>query len=327
MEKITRYWILCLLLLIAGTGQAQDLKKVAQTGLQFLKVDLSARPAAMGGAYTMVGDDASAMFYNPAGMAHMTSGTNIFATRTNWIADIAYTAGAASKTIGNIGTFGVNFISCDYGEIIGTRVSSDVSGFEETGNVDVGAYALGVSYARRLSNKFTIGGQVKYAYQHLGESTLSEDETVTNEVGGVAFDFGTMFYPGFRSFRLGMSVRNFSQQFKYAEEGFQLPLTFRIGFAMDVLDLVGDHNNSFVLALDAIHPRDYTERIHVGGEYWWMNMLALRAGYKTNYDEESLSFGFGFRQAFSGINLKIDYAYSPMDRFSNVNRFTIGASF
>jgi len=328
MKKITPFWIAILLVIgSASFGQAQDLKKVAQTGLQFLKVDLTARPAAMGGAYIMVGNDASAMFYNPAGMAHMTARTDFFVTRTNWIADIAYTAGAVSRDLGNFGTLGVNFISCDYGEIIGTQVASSASGFEETGNVDVSAYAFGVSYARGLSDKFSVGGQIKYASQHLGESTFSDGETVTNKVGGLAYDFGTIFYPGFKSFRLGMSVRNFSQQFKYAEEGFQLPLTFRIGFAMDMLDLLGDHENSLVLALDAIHPRDYTERIHVGGEFWWRNLLALRAGYKTNYDEQSFSLGFGFQQSFGATKLKIDYSYSAMERFSYINRFTFGAAF
>ncbi|MEJ2050535.1 MAG: PorV/PorQ family protein [Calditrichota bacterium] len=328
MKKITPFWIAILLIIgSAGFGQAQDLKKVAQTGMQFLKVDLTARPAAMGGAYIMVGNDASAMFYNPAGMAHMTSNTDFFVTRTNWIADIAYTAGAVSRDLGNFGTIGLNFISCDYGEIIGTQVSSNVSGFEETGNVDVSAYAFGVSYARGLSDKFSIGGQIKYASQHLGQSTFSDGETVTNKVGGLAYDFGTIFYPGFKSFRLGMSVRNFSQQFKYAEEGFQLPLTFRIGFAIDMLDLLGDHENSFVLALDAIHPRDYTERIHMGGEFWWRDLLALRAGYKTNYDEQGFSLGFGFQPSFGTTQLKIDYSYSAMGRFANVNRFTFGAAF
>ncbi len=187
--------------------------------------------------------------------------------------------------MGNWGTFGLSIISADYGESIGTRVADNPQGFIETGDLKMGAYAVGLSYSRALSTQFLIGGQAKYAHENLGENLMPGGETVTNEVGGFAFDFGTIYYPGFRSFRFGMSVRNFSPQYRYQEETFELPLTFRIGAAMDVLDLVGGiPNSSLLISVDALHPRSYTERIHVGGEYWFRDLLALRGGYKFNYD-------------------------------------------
>jgi len=106
-----------------------------------------------------------------------------------------------------------------------------------------------------------------------------------------------------------------------------LPLTFKIGAAMDVLDLMGEHGNPLLIAIDAIHPRDYTERIHIGGEYWYNNMIALRAGYKFNYDEEGFSAGIGFQQTIAGVALKLDYAYSDLGVFDAVSRFSFGISF
>jgi hypothetical protein len=109
-----------------------------------------------------------------------------------------------------------------------------------------------------------------------------------------------------------------------------LPLTYFIGIAFDALELAGDFNNdihSLMIALDAIHPRDYAERLHLGAEYWFKNMVAVRTGYKFNYDEEGISFGAGLKYNVSGLNLKLDYAYSNFVVFESVNRISIGASF
>jgi hypothetical protein len=306
-----------------------QIKKLGQTGLQFLKVDVSPRAAAMGGAYTMPGNDASAMFYNPAGMARLEHSFDFFASRTEWIAEISYNAAGVAKTVENLGTFGVSLVFADYGDdIIGTQVAQTEKGYEITGPLDVGAYAVGVSYARALTDKFAVGGQVKYASQHLGSSVLTAGGSPEeNRVSGLAFDFGTIFYPGFESLRVGMSVNNFSSQFKYEDEPFQLPLTFKIGAAMDVLDLLGEHRSPLLIAIDAIHPRDYTERIQVGGEYWYNDLIAFRGGYKFNYDEESFSLGAGFKHTIGGTAVKLDYSYSDLGRFDAVSRFSLGIAF
>jgi hypothetical protein len=300
------------------------LKKVGQTGLQFLKVGVGARPAAMGEAFAMVGNDANALFYNPAGIAKMPSKFDILASMTNWIADIKYNAAGLVINGGNLGNFGISIISANYPKVIGTRVAATEKGYVETGDIEPSAFSAGLVYARSLTDKFTVGGQIRYASQSLGSNLFVDSSVVKNRVSGLTYDFGTIFYPGFKSLRLGMNIVNFSAQFKYEETPFQLPLTFKISFAMDVLDFWGEHaGNSLVLCFDAIHPRDYTERIHIGGEYWFKDLIAIRAGYKFNYDEESLSAGFGFK--YHGI--KLDYAYSAFGVFGAVNRFTIGMSF
>jgi long-subunit fatty acid transport protein len=329
MKKLIILLVVVFCATIFTVPAQSTIKKIAQTGLQFLKVDASARAAAMGGAYTMPGNDASAMFYNPAGMALMQNDFDIFVSRTEWIADISYNVAGVAKDLGIWGTFGVSFIVADYGgDLIGTRVATTEKGYEKTGTIDVGAYAVGLSYARSMTDKFSIGGQVKFAAQHLGSSILTAGgDEIENKVSGFAFDFGTIFYPGFQSLQIGMSINNFSGEFKYEETGFQLPLTFKIGAAMDVLDLMGEHGNPLLIAIDAIHPRDYTERIHIGGEYWYNNMIALRAGYKFNYDEEGFSAGIGFQQTIAGVALKLDYAYSDLGVFDAVSRFSFGISF
>jgi hypothetical protein len=303
-----------------------QVKKVAQTGLQFLKVDVSPRAAAMGGAYTLAGDNATAMFSNPAGIALGDAGLDVFAGSISWIADISFNAFGLTKDLGNWGTIGLSFMNSDYGEIIGTRVDPGEQGFIETDQVEVGEYAAGLTYARKLTDKFTIGIQGKQAYQHLGENLFPDSTTVQNEVSGWAFDFGTVFYPGFKSFRFGMSIRNFSEDFIYQEESFSLPLTFRLGIAMDVLDLLGDHSNSLLVAIDAVDPRDYTERLNIGAEYMFKDMFAFRLGYKHNYDLEGLTAGLGANLSVGTTGIRIDYAFSDMGIFGMTNRVAVGFS-
>lgn len=304
------------------------INKTAQTGLQFLKVDVGARAAAMGGSYVMVGDDATAMFYNPAGMAKMENNVDFFVSRTEWLADISYNAGALAKNFGKLGTVGISYIAADYGDMMGTIYDgSTEQGYSTTGALDVGAYSIGISYAKAMTNKFTIGGQVKYCAQNLGSNLLSDGTTMDNKVSGMAYDFGTMFYPGFKSFRLGMTIRNFSPEFKYVEEGFELPLTFALGFAMDVLDFMGEHENRLLVSLDATHPRDYSERLHLGAEYLFMDMIALRGGYKFNYDSEGFTAGVGFQKDISGLLLDIGYSFAENEYFDAVNRVSFGIAF
>jgi len=329
MKTLTKIIVVTVLVVGLAVPAHSDVKKVGQTGLQFLKVDMGARAAAVGGAYTMIGNDANALFYNPAGTAEMDKSLDFTSTMTQWIADINYSGVGVVKNLGTFGAVGLSAVYSDYGEIQGTRVASTQQGFVETGNVDVGAYAVGISYARSLTARFSIGGQIKYAYQHLGSNVLTEGgESVKNEVSGLAYDFGTIFYTGFKSHRIGMSIRNFSAQFEYEETPFDLPLTFNIGTAMDVLDIfMPDHNNPLILSVDAVHPRDYTERIHVGGEYWWNDLIAIRGGYKFNYDEESFTAGIGIKPNIMGVDMKIDYSYSAFDLFEPVSRFSFGVAF
>jgi len=329
MKKLIGFLLILTLILITPL-QSFALKKLGQTGLKFLDICVGARAAAMGEAYTVISDDVNAMFHNPAGLAQMkASKFDLTVSRTEWFADISYNAVGIAINGGTWGNFGMSLIPApDYGDIDGTIVADNEQGFEETGPVDVSAFAMGLAYGRKFTDKFMIGAHVKYAYQHLGSNPMLDPEqdslyTQINELSTLAYDLGTIFYPGFKSFRFGMSVRNFSGAAKYEEYGFQLPLTFKIGIGMDVLDLFGEHpGKSFVVAIDAVHPRDYTERIQIGGEFS-MGVLRLRSGYKFNYDEEGLCAGIGIYAR----GIKLDYAYNAFGAFDLVNRVTLGISF
>jgi hypothetical protein len=315
------------------------MKKLGQSTMNFLQICVIPGASGMGEAYTAIGTGCESIFFNPAGLPEMDSRFAAIMTTTQWIADINYMAGALAWNLGNVGTVGLSLLSVDYGDDnIWTGLAespSDVLGYREYGTIDnVGAYAFGVSYGRRITNQFSIGGNVRYVGQQLGESKFRvitvNDTTWTlkkNAATQVAFDMGVKFYPGLKSFRFGMSIRNFGPSIKYEEITTQLPLTFTVGVAMDMMDLiVPDHskNNSLLISAEFIHPNNYTERVNLGLEYKLIRMLSLRCGYQSNTDLAGFSAGIGVTPpSVGGKKLEVAYSYSVLDIFDGVSRFSL----
>ena len=234
--------VLILLSNIFVFGVERD--KRAQTGLKFLEVSLDARASSMGGALTSLEGNSMSMFYNPASMSRIGDFLNISLGQLNFIADIDYIYGSAAFNIadGKYGIFGVNFVSVDYGKFLGTIRADNEQGFLETGTFSPMAYAIGLGYAKALSDKFSVGGNVRYVYQNLtgGFIDFMEDETAKTrifETDVMSFDFGILYKTGFKSLNFGMNLRNFSKEVKYIKESFQLPLTFEIGISINAVDL------------------------------------------------------------------------------------------
>ncbi|MCX6136621.1 MAG: PorV/PorQ family protein, partial [Ignavibacteriales bacterium] len=210
---------------------------------------------------------------------------------------------------------------------------SDPKGYQDVGTFKPTGLMLGVSYARALSDRFAIGANVKYVTQNLGDGVVDIDTsnnriTVKNKLDVLAFDFGVLYRTGFKSLEFGMSVRNFSKEVKYQQEQFQLPLIFKIGLSMNVLDLlsVDPKSQSLLVAVEATHPRDFREQVNVGGEYMFAQTLALRAGYMFSNDLYGFTTGVGVRLTLEGVELGIDYSYTPFQEFSNVHRMAIQMS-
>ena len=272
---------------------------------------------------------------------------DVTGSSNKWIADINhYTMGISVKPFnGDYGVLGFTLQYVDYGTFIGTVVDKSVEqGYRETGLFKLNSRALGVGYAKELTDQFSVGGQIRMAWQDLGESTIPNtspipvmDSTGTiisytdttrsasNKLNPLVFDFGTQFRTGIKSLVFGMSIRNFSQDMQYVYESFQLPLTFTLGISMNLLDLANmdPKKQSLLLCVDASHYRDHAEQIKIGMEYKLFNAVALRGGYISNNDESSFSYGIGLSQ----YGFTIDYSYTPFGIFDNVQRFTTRFSF
>ena len=182
MQKYRSYKIIITFMVsLFSFSSALSQDKLAQTGMQFLSVGTDARAVAMGEAFTTIEGRSSSLFYNPACMARTSNTFDISLNQNNWIAGIKHNSGTMSLNLANgrYGVFGISFLSVDYGDdIYGTIVDPDPSnpkGYLPTDPITPSAYMIGLGYAIQLSDRFSVGGQIKNVHQNLGASTIPVD--------------------------------------------------------------------------------------------------------------------------------------------------------
>ncbi len=334
--------ILLAVTVLAGNALGQGTTKLAQTGMKFLEVGSNARETALGDAFTAGEGYSVSMFYNTAGMARLSSTMDVSVGQTQWLADIKHLYGTFAWNLGDWGVVGAMAQYIDYGDIQETILvdkTINSQGFLDVGTFRPWGAVVGLAYARALSDKFSIGGNVKWVKQDLGTSyttvnsfsALNSDTNTTqkNAQSVYAFDFGMLYKTGFKSLAFGMTVRNFSREVTFQKESFQLPLTFKMGVAMNVLDLaeIDPASQSLQVTVDAEHPRDYPEQIRLGGEYTFANTISVRLGYVTPADDYTMSYGLGLQQEWLGSHMAVDYSYTPYQHFDAVWRLSLRFGF
>ena len=348
MKSTIRTTIIVLLLLVClGQLQAQ---KVGTTSLQFLKVMPTARATAMGDAFVSLTSGADASFWNPAGLARVQN-HEITSTLTSWIFDTKLIALAYDLPMGDWGNLGFQFQYTDYGTIQETRadipdlvIAASGTRYFNSGltgrSFTPYSYLVGISYARSFTDKFSAGGTVKYAMESLWTDPVI---TIVNSVSGevtsyktyadvILFDFGMMYNTGFRSVQIGISAQNFGPQVTFASKARPAPLAFRLGISANVFGkealLFQDESNRLTVAYDLFQPNDYLQQMHVGAEYSFSELVALRVGYKVDYDIEGLTYGGGIQVDLSGWPVSVDYSYGKMSEYlNNVHRISLGVQF
>ncbi len=321
---------LAFILIFISSIFGDENKKLAQTGFQFLSVSSDARSGGMADAMTTLHAGSVSLFHNPAGLSKQERRFEVSFSSNNWIAGIKHDAFSLSISPKNglLGTLGFSLLNVDYGEIQGTMVWDNDQGYIDTEVFRPSAFAVGFGYGRSLSKNFSVGAHFKKAFQYLGKNVVPVSDSVkvvqNSVANSIAFDFGTIYITDWNDFTFGMSIRNFSNEVQYAYDAFQLPLTFRIGCSIDILNLVSSIGkpHSILVAVDALHPRSYSERVNIGLEYSFMNYITARIGYLHNYDERSLTYGAGVNLGF----LSIDYALTPFGVFDSVNRIGVNIS-
>jgi hypothetical protein len=308
---------------------------VGTAGAQFLKVPVGPRGIGMGGAFVSNASDASALFWNPAGIVHVPE-NELVASYTSWWGGIHLSHAAFVHSSEDVGSFGISMSLLTMGEM---EVTTELQP-EGTGqHFDAQDLMLGISYARSLTQDFSVGLSMKYINQRIWNESA----------GGLAFDIGTQYRIGFGDLKIGMSMTNFGPDMKYdgqdldvkhdantdspnnrlapaslATEDYPLPLHFQVGASMTVLST---ESIKVLVAADAAHPNDNRERINVGTEMTILGQVFLRAGYRFNYDLESATFGAGVVAPLGGSSLRFDYSYALYKLLANVHRLSVGITF
>lgn len=321
-----KYISLISFLLLNFLYSGEDYKKLGQTNFLFLSVPIDARGTAMASAQTADSESGvTSMFYNPAVLSMQDEKIGFESHYFNFLYDIThYALGASFKLNNNMGVVGLNMHFVDLGEYDRTIIADNVQGYFDFGKEQLSEYALGVTYSQRISSQFSVGFNLKYAAQNLGQALVLNNDGefdgkkyVTNTF---AVDFGTLFDTQIRGLKFGVSIRNFSAEPVYEKNSFQLPLTFSIGLSSDLFELMNiQTDKKMKILLDLVHPRSYPEYYNLGMEYCLGKLIYLRAGYMGNRDIFDYNAGFGV--TFSKITF--DYSYSKVEWFESTQKFTL----
>ena len=299
-------------LLPAQSMATEPFAKVGTYSLQFLKIGVSARAAAMGNAFTALSNDATATYWNPAGLVDLTR-TSVSLNHTWWPADINMDYAAAGFTLPFVpGNFGVSARALT----MDPQVERTIFLPQGTGQTfDAGDMSFGLSYAKFFTDKFSSGGSVHFIHSGLAEKSVNT----------FAVDFGLIYRIGLWGMRLGMLIQSLGAKVDYDDRASKMPTIFKVAMAATPYSL---GVNSFQTVFEFTHPSDNQERINVGGEYAFNQFFYLRGGYNFNSDTEGLAGGLGLRIDTSQTSdLVVDYAWTDLDFLDQVHRISLAFSY
>ena len=339
--KIFSTFIIFSSLLLAQLDNSATITKTGTTAAQFLKIGVDARASAMGNAFTAMKGDLSSMYWNPAGLTSIGRMETMF-MNSSWLAGIQFTHAAFAINLNAAGVIGFSLTSLSVPEDM-VRTVERPNGTGEY--FDAGDLAMNFTYARKLTDQFSIGGNIKYIRQNIWHASASS----------VAADLGALFVTPFNGIRLGASLSNYGSEMQmtgrdqkfsidpdpnnggnvefvnamYETDKFPLPLLFRVGLSGEIIE---SEKMRLSFAVDALHPNDNVEWVNAGLEYAVAETFFLRSGVTTLFredSEEGLTFGGGvhYRIGGSTTQIKLDYSYSAFGRLKNVQRLSLGIRF
>ncbi|UCH79293.1 MAG: PorV/PorQ family protein [Candidatus Coatesbacteria bacterium] len=290
---------------VAGAAEA------GSSAAAFLKIGVGARAVGMGEAQAALAEGPDALYWNPAGLAVYDRGAVAF-THNEWLEDVRYEYLGLSYPLLNLGTFAFSAGRVDLGTIEGRNEQGEL-----TGEFSASDLLLSFGYARRLLPFLSVGVAAEYITEKI------EVESASTFAGAFGVTADTPL-PGLSA---GASLAHLGGEMKFIQEGDPLPLAIRGGAAY--LLPFGGENNSLTVAADAVKFDDRdTVHVNSGLEYWFMDTVAARAGYKGNYDEDGLTGGLGFKYSPSErLGLQADYAYADMGIFGATHRLSLGILF
>lgn len=327
---------------LTGDILAQNVSKSGTTAAAFLEIPVGAGAIGMGGAYVSVVSDASSLFWNPAGFAS-TENYEAILTHTSWIAGTSFDYAALVVPLGELGNIGVSFTSLSMDDMKVRTVEKP----EGTGEYfSAGDIAIGISYSRNLSDRFSIGFTGKYIQQsiwHMSTIAFALDAGTKFKtdlfggmtIGAAIFNFGTPMQLSGRDTRYFIRVDDTKQgsndriPTNIGTDSWDLPLTLQIGVSTNAINTT---DYRLTVAADAIHPNNEYESMNFGFEAAFKEFIFLRGGYQSAFMKDAeggLSFGVGVssKLILTDAFVKFDYAYCDFGRLQNVHTFSLGIKF
>jgi outer membrane protein OmpA-like peptidoglycan-associated protein len=299
---------LLILLALAIVASAQFSDVTGTTAHPLLKIGFGPRAAAMGNAYVGFASGVTALWWNPAGLAHLNT-YEAMLTHHEWFRGIRdeFAAIIWPQSPWNTFSFALNFTSAsgierwnDQNQPEGTFMAYDA--------VFVG------SYTRLLGERFALGASVKGVYENLDDVA---------GYGGAA-DLA-LHWKASPVFGLGLTVQNLGPMI-YPGASFMFPIQAQLGAALTFEDILYGAN----FLLDVRVPLDNNVSVHAGAEVWPLEILAARVGFQSgpqtlgelNY-LAGLTAGVGLKLE----NYRVDYAIAPYAQLGLTHRLALIAAF
>jgi len=292
---------------------------LAQNTYDFLRLDLSARAAALGGTFVSNHDDAEVIFYNPAGM-QLLEGSPASFSFTKHLLDINLASVSFSTVITDIGRFGAAIKYINYGSFH----EADEFG-NKTGEFSANEAAFIIGYANSLDDNFYYGANIKFIYSGIADRFSS----------AMAADIGLHYSIPSEEINIGFSILNAGGQLSsYYSTKEELPLDFVFGvskklahiplrFSLDFHKL-NEGENGFGSRFKAFA---------IGAEFQLSKVLNLRLGYNN---ERRSELKVGTTAGIAGFNIglgakisdyRFDYGYSSMGLIGALHRVTVSTTF
>jgi hypothetical protein len=302
LKLTTAVFILILSLISAFVNDTYGETKFAG---EFMNFGLGARPLGMGSAYVAIADDATALYWNPAGGVQL-EGKELFLMHSESFESVVKFDGISYlQSAGSRSSIGVLFTRLGVDGIpITDSIASDPNfPFDITDRVGAQDLLLTLSYAQMQGDRFSWGGSVK----------LISRDTGTNSALGTGVDLGGLYRPG-ENIAIGVNLQDATTTITTWDTGqkdFVLPtlktgivlkrdIDFPKGDLLFALDLDLKFENRGKEASQITFGRGSGD-IHLGAEYLFRNTLAFRTGT----DIGRFTMGAGLRHK----SFKFDYAF------------------
>jgi long-subunit fatty acid transport protein len=298
-------------------------QRVGTASLQFLKIGNGARGTGMGESFVAVSNDISSLYWNPAGLTEFTE-NGITASYTQWFVDTRL------QYFGGVYHFGGNNaigISVNSLQTENMKVTTEFQPFGTGDEFRFADLAIGLSYARKMTEQFSFGFTVKYVEETLGLLKMK----------GVVGDLGTFYKTGLGTTRFAVVIANFGGQISPAGEvtlpgnrtansfqKFPPPTFFRIGFAMEPFT---NATNRLTTSIQLNSPNDNAENVNLGFEYAYKEFLFIRGGYKFNVDSENFSVGAGIKLPITFAMAHLDYSIANFKELGLAQRISLNLLF
>ncbi len=297
--------IVCILVMIGIFIYPQFAKansEVGSTIAGFLKLGIGARAIGMGEAYGAVGEDATALYWNPGGLAQLTMREVSF-MHNNYLEGIHMENISYIPIITPTGVLGtsISYLGTD---IEGYNTSSADSEYE----YHAGNTCISVGYGYKMYKNCSVGMAVKGIFSQIDDAHSASG----------AIDIGAIYNPEIEGVTLGLSLHNIGPAIKFEEESEKLPFNIKFSTAYK------GFNDNLLLTLDLNKPVDNDIIFNLGGEFWPMTSFAIRAGYNSRLEaSENYSLGLGFKLQ----NFNVDCTYIPSDEFNDTYQVLLSTKF